>query len=271
MSYNLGDYQVPMIEAQKPQYVQIADLLRSRIEDGTYPAGSQMPSEPELSTELGVSRVTVNRAITMLRSTGDVKVKRGAGTFVRRVPKINRDAVARYAARGRGTGAGQVEVQELKRESRTEYREIGKAKAPAAVAEILGLKPNGDVLVRRRVLFADDEPTQIADSYYPWAIVKDSKELLGAEVGSGGSYGRLEELGHVPVRFTEDVTVRMPSDQEQRSLDLEASQPVFEIWHVAYTATGRPVEVCIHVMPGYLWNLRYGWEDRLAVQPDEVS
>src|SRR5436309_2016549 len=146
---------VTMIEAQKPQYVQIADLLRSRIEDGTYAAGSQLPSEPELSAELGVSRVTINRAIMMLRSTGDVKVRRGAGTFVRRVPKINRDAVARYAARGRGTGAGQVEVRELNRESRTEYQEIGKAKAPVDVARALKLSKSADVLVRRRVLFAD--------------------------------------------------------------------------------------------------------------------
>ncbi len=90
-------------------------------------------------------------------------------------------------------------------------------------------------------------------------------------MGQGGSYGRLEELGHGPVRFTEDVTVRMPSDKEQRTLDLEASGPVFEIWHVAYTAADTPVEVCVHVMPGYLWNLRYGWEDRPAVQPEDAT
>src|SRR5688572_30218211 len=106
-----------MIQAQKPQYIQIADLLRSRIDDGTYAAGSQMPSEPELADELGVSRVTVNRAIGVLRSAGHVKVRRGAGTYARRVPRINRDAVARYAARSLGTGAGQVEVQALNRES----------------------------------------------------------------------------------------------------------------------------------------------------------
>lgn len=259
-----------MIEAQKPQYVQIADLLRSRIEDGTYPAGAQMPSEPELSTELGVSRVTINRAITVLRSTGDVKVKRGAGTYVRRVAKINRDAVSRYAARGRGTGAGQVEVRALNRESRTEYKEIGKAKAPAEVAEVLDLGKTSDVLVRRRILFADDEPTQIADSYYPWSVVKNSKDLMKPDAGTGGSYGRLAELGYGPVRFTEDVTVRMPSDSEQRSLDLEASQPVFEIWHVAYTAEDVAVEVCVHVMPGYLWNLRYAWEDKPSVQPEDL-
>ena len=61
-------------------------------------------------------------------------------------------------------------------------------------------------------------------------------ELLQGDVGPAGSYGRLAELGYGPVRFTEDVTVRMPDDAERRTLDLEPSQPVFEIWHIAYAA-----------------------------------
>jgi GntR family transcriptional regulator len=262
---------VTMIEAPKPQYMQIADLLRSRIEDGTYPAGAQMPSEPELAAELQVSRVTVNRAVGILRSTGHVKVKRGAGTYVRNLPKIKRDAQKRYAARGQGTGAGEVEVREMNLQSRTDYREIGRATAPEHVVPVLALAKGDDVLIRQRVLFANDEPTQIADSYIPWSIAKGSKALLQANAGTGGSYGRLEELGHGPVRFTEDVNVRMPSDAEQRTLELEASQPVFEIWHVAYTADDRPVEVCIHVMPGHLWTLRYGWEDQPTTQPEDAD
>jgi GntR family transcriptional regulator len=262
---------VTMIEAPKPQYMQIADLLRSRIDDGTYPPGSQMPSEPELAVELDVSRVTVNRAIGTLRSTGHVKVKRGAGTFVRNVPKIKRDAQKRYAARGRGTGAGEVEVREMNLESRTDYREIGRTKAPEPVASTLGLHKNEDVLVRRRVLFANGEPTQIADSYFPWSIAKGSKALLKPDAGRGGSYGRLAELGHAPTWFTEDVNVRIPTEIEQRTLQLDASQPVFEIWHVAYEAGDRPVEVCVHVMPGHMWTLHYRWNDEPASQPEDLA
>jgi GntR family transcriptional regulator len=235
--------------------------VRSRIDDGTYPAGSLLPSEPRLADELGVSRVTVNRAITLLRSSGDVKVRRGSGTYVRSLPRILRDTKKRYAARHHGTGAGEVEVTSLNLRSRTEYREIGRTKPPERVGAVLDLGKGEQALVRRRVLYANDEPTQIADSYYPWSIAKDSKPLLQADAGKGGSYSRLAELGHAPVRFTEDVTVRMPTDDEQRALDLEGTQPVFEIWHVAYTAEDRPVEVCIHVMPGHLWTLRYGWDD----------
>jgi GntR family transcriptional regulator len=46
---------------------------------------------------------------------------------------------------------------------------------------------------------------------------------------------------------------------------------VFEILHVAYTAEDRPVEVCVHVMPGHLWTLRYGWDDEAPITTAESS
>ncbi|HEX6970528.1 MAG TPA: GntR family transcriptional regulator [Micromonosporaceae bacterium] len=251
-----------MIEAPKSQYVQIAELLRDRIQDGTYRPGSALPSEDRLAEELGVSRVTINRAIGLLRASGDVRVRRGTGTVVRSLPRIHRDAQARYGARDEGTGAAEVEVRKLSLKPRTEYRQIGRVTPPEAVAKALRLRKGEATLLRGRVMYANDEPTQIADSYLPWSLTKNCPPLLQPDAGTGGSYGRLAELGHGPVRFTEDVTVRMPTEAERRTLDLEATQPVFEIWHTAYTAQDRPIEVCIHVMPGHLWTLRYGWTDQ---------
>jgi GntR family transcriptional regulator len=251
------------IDSPRSQYVQIADLVRSRIADGTYPPGKPLPSEDRLADELQVSRVTINRAIGLLRSSGDVRVRRGIGTVVRTLPRITRDAQDRYAARGQGTGAGQVEIAKLDLRSRTDYGEIGKTTPPPAVAKLLKLGKSA-ALVRRRVLYANDEPTQIADSYLPWSLTKECPALLQPDSGRGGSYGRLAEIGYGPVRFTEDVDVRTPTEPEQQTLDLEPTQAVFEVCHVAYTAEDRPIEVCIHVMPGHLWTLRYQWHD----QPD---
>lgn len=59
----------------------------------------------------------------------------------------------------------------------------------------------------------------------------------------------------------------MPTPAEQRRLDLDASQPVFRIWHVAYTHKQRPIEVAVHVMPGHLWTLRYEWDEQPAAVP----
>jgi GntR family transcriptional regulator len=252
-----------VIDKSKSQFAQIAEVLRTRIEDGTYPAGSLLPSEDRLADEFGVTRVTVNRAIGVLRSSGDVKVLRGAGTRVRSLPRITRDAQARYAARRKGTGAGDVEARKLNLKPKTEYRHIGRTDTPADVAAVLGLRKGEASLLRSRVLYANDEPTQIADSYLPWSITKGCKALMEENAGEGGSYGRLADLGYGPVRFTEDVTVRLPTEPEQRTLGMDSSQSVIQIWHVAYTAEDRPIEVCIHVMPSPLWTLRYAWNDKL--------
>jgi GntR family transcriptional regulator len=254
---------VTSIDTPRSQYVQIAELIRSRISDGTYARGAPLPSEDRLAEELGVSRVTVNRAISLLRSSGDVRVRRGIGTVVQSLPRITRDAKSRYAARNLGTGAGEVEATRLNLRSRTEYREIGKTTPPAAVAKTLGLG-RGKALVRRRVLYANDEPTQIADSYYPWSAAEKAPALLEPDSGRGGSYSRLAAIGLGPVRFAEEVDVRMPTDAEQRALDLEPTQAVFQVQHVAYAAGDRAVEVCLHVMPGHLWTLRYAWDDEPA-------
>jgi GntR family transcriptional regulator len=248
------------IEAPRSQYQQIADLLRERIEDGTYPRGGPLPSEPQLSDELGVSRVTVNKAIGLLRGAGLVRVKRGSGTFIRSVPQITRDARARYAARNQGTGAGDVEVKALGLTPRTDYDQIGQVPAPAAVATALSIEEGAPVLIRPRRLFANDEPTQLADSYIPWEIAEGTA-LLDKNVGRGGSYTRLAELGHGPVRFTEEVSVRAATAREVRLLELDGSEPVIDIVHIAWDANGRAVEVALHVMPGHLWRLRYDWDD----------
>ena len=40
---------------------------------------------------------------------------------------------------------------------------------------------------------------------------------------------------------------------------LEDDEPVVEIFHVSWTADDRPVEVCVHSVPAYLWTLDYDW------------
>jgi len=45
-----------------PMYYQLAQWITSRVEDGTFPAGIVLDSEPAMARDLGVSRNTVRRA-----------------------------------------------------------------------------------------------------------------------------------------------------------------------------------------------------------------
>ena len=63
-----------------PLYQQVLDLLKSDIEQGTYPVDSQIPTELELSKMYGVGRVTVRRAIEELVGEGYLTKRQGRGT-----------------------------------------------------------------------------------------------------------------------------------------------------------------------------------------------
>ncbi|SBT51107.1 GntR family transcriptional regulator [Micromonospora narathiwatensis] len=70
-----------------PVYVQLADLLRQRIESGELAAGANVGSEFRLAQEFGIGRDAVRMAIAMLRSEGLVTTSRGHGTQVRETPQ----------------------------------------------------------------------------------------------------------------------------------------------------------------------------------------
>lgn len=72
-----------------PLYQQIKDDIKSAIDRGTYKPKEQIPTEPELSAEYSVSRVTVRRAVEELCSEGYLVKQQGRGTFVS-TPRIHR-------------------------------------------------------------------------------------------------------------------------------------------------------------------------------------
>ncbi|WP_431903672.1 GntR family transcriptional regulator [Micromonospora carbonacea] len=77
-----------------PVYVQLADLLRERIEAGDLPAGSTIGSETQLMQEYGIGRDAVRMAIALLRSEGLVVTVRGHGSYVREAPPRRRVELA---------------------------------------------------------------------------------------------------------------------------------------------------------------------------------
>lgn len=66
-----------------PAYVGLADALTVLIGDGRIALDVRLPSERDLSAELGVSRTTVTRAYALLVESGFAVATRGAGTFTR--------------------------------------------------------------------------------------------------------------------------------------------------------------------------------------------
>lgn len=66
-----------------PIYLQIKSYILDKIKSGEYLAGAKIPTERELSVELGVSRNTVSAAYKELLLEGVLEAQQGRGTFVK--------------------------------------------------------------------------------------------------------------------------------------------------------------------------------------------
>ncbi|MEU2597001.1 winged helix-turn-helix domain-containing protein [Streptomyces hirsutus] len=59
------------------------ETLRTRVEDGTYPADSRVPSIVQVAEEFNVAQVTAQKALKALRAEGYTYTEPGIGSFVR--------------------------------------------------------------------------------------------------------------------------------------------------------------------------------------------
>jgi GntR family transcriptional regulator len=75
--------------SRMPLYLQVAAVLRRRIEEGHWRPGQKISTLEELEEEFHVARVTVRQAVDLLQKEGLVDRQQGRGTFVTD-KKINR-------------------------------------------------------------------------------------------------------------------------------------------------------------------------------------
>ncbi|MEV6737853.1 GntR family transcriptional regulator [Streptomyces sp. NPDC051104] len=74
------------LDRTRPIWRQIAAVIVARIEDGTYPAGSRVPSVVEISTEFDVAASTAQKVLGYLKREGLVRTEVGLGSFVEPKP-----------------------------------------------------------------------------------------------------------------------------------------------------------------------------------------
>jgi len=74
MKVNLND--------QIPIFIQIADMIKDTVVEGTIKEGEQIPSTTELSDFYSINRATAQKGVGILVEEGIVEKRRGIGVFV---------------------------------------------------------------------------------------------------------------------------------------------------------------------------------------------
>lgn len=130
---------------------QVASTLRSRIIDGIWGAGEQIPSEDELAKEFGVSRATIREAVSLLTVQGFLAKRRGVGTFVGQPKAISGGLETLISItewiEGHGYQAGTSYRDITRRPPSRREQELFAAWKPSQVAEIHRVRTANDVPV----------------------------------------------------------------------------------------------------------------------------
>jgi len=154
---------------------QVDEIFLERIRDGTYLPGSRMPSESELSDELGVSRATVRTALAKLAANGLILRKQGDGTYVN--ARVH-EASARFGNLWDLTQL--IEGNGYKPSIR--FLSIEKRPATEKEGLALALETGEDVICLRRLFYADQQPVIFADNAIPSSLLKSPVEDIDGEL-----------------------------------------------------------------------------------------
>lgn len=242
-------------------YQQIVRDLRERIDSGELRPGAQIPTEKELAEQYQVSRNTVRRAVGALASAGLLDTGSTRGIFVRKWRPLVITAT-RYE-RDRGVSAKDATRDEIEAQGREQDREFTLQIIPAAkrVAHRLNLAVDALVVLRRELVYIDDRPSMVLDSYYPMDLAKDTELLKNGDI-ERGTVVVLKELGHEEKRHKDEISTRPPTDEEGRLLQLGVGIPVLDWKRTAYSET-RPVR--------FTWRICAGDAIELVYELGEVS
>lgn len=196
------DKQISSGEDDRPQYVQIGDVLRDRIAKSKYPVGSLLPTESELCAEFASSRHTVREALRLLTESGLILRRQGSGSRVMAAtPHQNYvhamrslDQLFQYASDTRFV----ISEMTTGKPEPTSFPELGDDGAEWLIVRGLRLERDEDIPICDSIVLVNAAYAGIAD------------EL---EHGKGAVYRRIEERFGVEVaRVVQDISVRqMPA------------------------------------------------------------
>jgi GntR family transcriptional regulator len=243
------------------KYRLIASDLRAAISRGEYPAQARLPGENDLMRQYQVARMTARQALAQLINEGLAVARKGSGVYVREFRPVLRAGVSRLSARGWGSGRSIWSGESDDRELSVDQVEVRRTEPPDHIRPLLDLPddPEIKVVARSRRYVLEGKPVLVSVSYLPAALAAGTM-IEYQDVGPGGVYARLRELGHAPARFREDLRSRMPEPEEAQRLELLPGTPVVDIVRTAYTADGEIVEVNEMMADASAYVFRYDFD-----------
>ena len=202
--------------AAEPIYQQIKNTIQEKIRNGDWIAGQKLPSENALVEALGVSRMTIHRALRELTLDGLINRVHGLGSFVADAPRHASLIELKDIA---------IEIELSGKRHRSQVLSLGSDAASTAVSGQMQIAAGKAAYFLNAVHFQDDIPIQLECRYVNPDLVPDF--LIQ-------DFSRFTSTSYLLNQFQPDemehiVRAVMPDEQARQALRIDSNEPCLQL------------------------------------------
>lgn len=220
---------------ERPLYRMLADQIETRITAGRYPIGTQLPSEPALEQEFGVSRITIRQALGLLKRRGFLASRSGMGTLVRSGGPDEKSMTISGSIRDLVYYAAGTRYTPVDRKLVVAPLQIGRALKVRRATKVLRFRG-----LRGR---AQAGNFGVEEVYIPEPL---GLNLDNAKLGTATFFNLLEQInGFRIVEAEQYITAAAAPADVARWLGIRARAPMLKAIRIYRLSDGRAVEVAV--------------------------
>ncbi|OPJ58024.1 GntR family transcriptional regulator [Clostridium oryzae] len=225
-----------------PLFEQLKEEIKNQIRNGIYTQGQKIPTELELNSVYGISRITIRRAIEDLVKEGILTKKQGKGTFVQEkklLRKIEHTISFSDACISNN----------MKPSCYVTKREV--LAAHSHEVQNTGLFNDEQAIYIQRIRLADNIPIMCENNYYPY----DRYYFLLTEELNGSLYNLLENKYDIQIGTSKNsyIDVVKADSKNSKLLNVPLGEPLFLLCTEMYDTSGK----LIHVGRQFIVGSRY--------------
>src|SRR5699024_2668554 len=213
----------------KPIFVQVAEDIKKKVDEGFYGATQKLPSEYDLADEYEISRLTVRKAINLLISQNILIKQSGKGTYIMKSPEHKKGCAELMGFSEAAQFYG--EEPSTKLISVEELEEV-----PKKISESLELNNNDKVIHVVRLRSLNQKPMTVENLY----ILKKYLNDISVETLENSIFDQIEE--NIEIAYShQEVEAMLVTEELSKLLKVEVNDPLMKSIAVTYSATAKPI------------------------------
>ncbi|MPM49044.1 HTH-type transcriptional repressor YvoA [bioreactor metagenome] len=218
------------VNYESPIYLQLREVIRSKIQEGEFLPGMAIPSENQLAETYGINRMTVRSGIDALVKEGILKRVQGKGVYV----------VGNKVERDLETLEGFTQTMKKKNtEPHTKILTKIIREAGDKYAAVFGIEPGDEIYYIKRMCYADKEPIALEEIFIPRYVLPKLQDI---DLGVFSIYDIYDFYGVKISKAYETLDLTELEQRDARMLGIERDLSVMLFECTSYDENNRVIE-----------------------------